>query len=49
MFASHMPISKLACGLEQLHRAYFEAIAQFSLSEQRILLHDTAAAIYKLS
>ncbi|PRY07677.1 amidohydrolase [Paraburkholderia sp. BL25I1N1] len=49
MFASHMPISKLACSFEKLYRAYFEVIAEFSVSEQRRLLHDTAAAIYKLS
>jgi predicted TIM-barrel fold metal-dependent hydrolase len=49
MFASHMPISKLACSFEQLYRAYFEVIAEFSVSEQRRLLHDTAVRIYKLS
>jgi predicted TIM-barrel fold metal-dependent hydrolase len=49
MFASHMPISKLACSFEQLYRAYFEMIAEFSASEQRRLLHDTAVRIYKLS
>jgi predicted TIM-barrel fold metal-dependent hydrolase len=49
MFASHMPISMLACSFEQLYRAYFEVIAQFSVSEQRRLLHDTAVQIYKLS
>ncbi|MFM0507535.1 amidohydrolase family protein [Paraburkholderia sp. RL17-373-BIF-A] len=49
MFASHMPISKLSCTFEQLYRAYFEVIAEFSVSEQRRLLHDTAVRIYKLS
>ncbi len=47
MFASHMPICKLACSFQQLYGAYVEVIAGFSTSEQRQLLHDTAAAIYK--
>jgi predicted TIM-barrel fold metal-dependent hydrolase len=48
MFASHMPICKLACSCEQLYRAYREVIAAFSAAEQRRLLCDTAAAIYRL-
>ena len=47
MFASHMPICKLACSFQQLYGAYVEVIAGFSTSEQRQLLHDTPAAIYK--
>jgi predicted TIM-barrel fold metal-dependent hydrolase len=49
MFASHMPLSKLACSFDQLYRAYFEVIAELSVSAQRKLLHDTAVEIYKLS
>jgi len=48
MFASHMPICKLACSYQQLYGAYLEMIKDFSTSEQRQLLHDTAAATYRL-
>lgn len=48
MFASHMPICKLACSFEQLYRAYFEVVGDFSVSERKRLLHDTAAAIYRV-
>ena len=48
MFASHMPLCKLACSFQQLYAAYFEIIADFSLSEQHGLLHDTAAKIYRV-
>ena len=48
MFASHMPICKLACSCDQLYEAYFEVIENFSASEKRQLLHDTAAATYRL-
>ncbi len=48
MFASHMPICKLACSFQHLYGAYLEVIAAFSASEKRQLLHDTAAEIYKL-
>jgi predicted TIM-barrel fold metal-dependent hydrolase len=48
MFASHMPICKLACSFQHLYGAYLEVIAGFSTSEQRQLLHDTAAGIYRL-
>ena len=48
MFASHMPICKLACSFQHLYGAYLEVIAGISMSEQRQLLHDTAAAIYRL-
>ncbi|MGH8128721.1 MAG: amidohydrolase family protein [Gammaproteobacteria bacterium] len=48
MFASHMPICKLACSFQHLYDAYFEVIEEFSVSDKRRLLHDTAAAIYRL-
>jgi hypothetical protein len=48
MFASHLPICKLACSVQQLYAAYLEAIAGFSVSEKRQMLHDTAAEIYGL-
>jgi predicted TIM-barrel fold metal-dependent hydrolase len=48
MFASHLPLSKLACSFQQLYEAYCDVIKVFSLSEKRQLLHDTAAIIYRL-
>jgi predicted TIM-barrel fold metal-dependent hydrolase len=48
MFASHMPLCKLACSVQQLHGAYLEIITNFSTTEKRQLLHDTAATIYAL-
>jgi predicted TIM-barrel fold metal-dependent hydrolase len=47
MFASHMPICKLACSFQDLYRTYFSVIRDFSAVEQRRLLHDTAADIYR--
>jgi predicted TIM-barrel fold metal-dependent hydrolase len=49
MFASHMPICKLACSFQHLYGAYLEVIADFSSSEKRQVLHDTAAGIYKIA
>jgi predicted TIM-barrel fold metal-dependent hydrolase len=46
MFASHLPICQLACSVQRLYGAYLEVIADFSVSEKRQLLHDTAAAVY---
>jgi len=48
MFASHLPICKLACSVQQLYAAYLEVISDFSVSEKRQMLHDTAAEIYGL-
>ncbi len=48
MFASHLPICKLACSARQLYAAYLEVIADFSASEKRQMLHDTAAEMYGL-
>jgi predicted TIM-barrel fold metal-dependent hydrolase len=49
MFASHMPICKLACSFQHLYGAYLDVIAGFSLSEKRQMLHDTAARIYRIA
>ncbi|BAN27932.1 amidohydrolase family protein [Caballeronia insecticola] len=49
MFASHMPIAKLACSFEQLYDAYLKTIAGFTLAEKRTMLHDTAARIYRIA
>ena len=48
MFASHLPICKLACSVQQLYAAYRDVIADFSVSEKRQMLHDTTAEIYGL-
>ena len=48
MFASHMPITRLAGGMRRLYEAYFDIIRTFSASERRQLLHDTAARVYRL-
>ncbi|MFC7397560.1 amidohydrolase family protein [Chelatococcus sp. GCM10030263] len=48
MFASHMPICKLACTFEQLYSAYLEIIEGCSLEEKRRLMGDTAAIVYNL-
>ena len=44
-----MPICKLACSFQHLYGAYLEVIADFSSSEKRQVLHDTAAGIYKMA
>ena len=48
MFASHLPIGKLSRSAREIYEAYFEIIDDFSMAEKRQLLHDTAAAIYRL-
>lgn len=49
MFASHMPICRLACSFAQLYAAYGEIIAGFTPHEQRRMLCDNAAALYGVS
>jgi predicted TIM-barrel fold metal-dependent hydrolase len=49
MFASHMPIARLACSFDHLFSAYFEVVAGFSALEKRKVFHDTAARIYGLA
>ena len=49
MFASHMPICKLACSFGQLYTAYGEIIAEFTLAEKRRMVHDNAATLYGIS
>ena len=48
MFASHMPLTLLACSFGKLYSAYLDVISEFSLPEKRQLLHDTAARVYRL-
>jgi predicted TIM-barrel fold metal-dependent hydrolase len=42
MFASHMPITKLACSFQHLYSTYCELVSDFSTSEKHSLFHDTA-------
>lgn len=49
MFASHMPICKLACSFEQLYAAYGDITEGFSQTEKRQMTHDTAAKLYGIS
>jgi predicted TIM-barrel fold metal-dependent hydrolase len=49
MFASHMPIAKLACSFQDLYRAYLGIVSGFSVSETWKLFHDTATTIYGLA
>jgi predicted TIM-barrel fold metal-dependent hydrolase len=48
MFASHMPITLLACSFGRLYGAYWDVVADFSDTEKRQLFHGTAASIYRL-
>ena len=48
MFASHMPICRLACSFRQLYDAYLEVIDGCSPAEKRQLMCDTAASVYAL-
>ncbi|SAL09367.1 amidohydrolase [Caballeronia peredens] len=49
MFASHMPIARLACSFQQLYDSYMQTIDAFSPAEKRMMLHDTAARIYRMA
>lgn len=49
MFASHVPIAKLACSFQNLCCAYLDVVADFSASEKRKLFHDTATVVYGLA
>jgi predicted TIM-barrel fold metal-dependent hydrolase len=49
MFASHMPLCKLACSVQQVYAAYFEIIAGFSSAERRQMLCDTARRVYRVA
>ncbi len=48
MFASHMPVTKLACSFQDLYNAYREVVSEFSASDKQKLFHDNAIAVYKL-
>ncbi len=46
MFASHMPLTLLACTFEHLYNAYLELVSGFSAPEQQQLFCSTAATVY---
>ena len=43
MFASHMPITLLACSFRELYCAYLDIVSGCSVSEEQQLFHDTVA------
>jgi predicted TIM-barrel fold metal-dependent hydrolase len=49
MFASLLPIARLACSFKHLCSAYLEIVREFSASEKRSLFYDTATRVYRLS
>jgi predicted TIM-barrel fold metal-dependent hydrolase len=48
MFASHMPVTRLACSFQELYSAYLDVVSGFGKLEKRQLFHDTAAVVYGL-
>jgi predicted TIM-barrel fold metal-dependent hydrolase len=48
MFASHMPIAKLACSFQNVYCAYLDVVSDLSTSEKGKLFHDTATMVYAL-
>lgn len=48
MFGSNFPIEKLWSDYASLMTAFRASLARYSASEQRAVLHDTAARLYKL-
>lgn len=46
MFASHMPICKLACSMGQLYAAYDEITSSFSEADRRSMFHAVAKDTY---
>jgi predicted TIM-barrel fold metal-dependent hydrolase len=49
MFASHMPIAKLAGGFQRLYGAYFDVVSEFTRTERQKLFSDTATRVYGLT
>ena len=41
MFASHLPMVKLACSFQDLYRAYLAVVSEFSTSEKQKLFQGT--------
>jgi predicted TIM-barrel fold metal-dependent hydrolase len=48
LFGSNFPIEKLWTQFQPLVAAYREAIAHLDIEDQRAVLHDTAARIYRI-
>ena len=48
LFGSNFPVEKLWTDYRSLLAAYREAIAGFDEAEQRAILHDTAARVYRI-
>ena len=49
LFGSNFPIEKLWTEYRPLIDAYRAAIAGYSEAEQRAMLHDTAARVYRIA
>lgn len=49
LFGSNFPIEKLWCGYAALAGAYRETAAPYSPEEQREMLHDVAARVYRIA
>lgn len=48
LFGSNFPIEKLWCSYGELIDAYRQVLAAWPEAEQRLMLHDTAARVYRL-
>jgi predicted TIM-barrel fold metal-dependent hydrolase len=48
MFASHMPIGRLARSFQDIYGAYFDVVSDFSASDKQKLFHDTSMRVYKV-
>jgi predicted TIM-barrel fold metal-dependent hydrolase len=49
MFGSNFPIEKLWTTYEEVARVTTECLARLPAGEQRAVLHDTAARVYRLA
>ena len=49
LFGSNFPIEKLWTRYERLIKAYRDAIEPYPEEEQRAMLHDTAARVYRIA
>ncbi|MCP4303518.1 MAG: amidohydrolase family protein, partial [bacterium] len=48
LFGSNFPIEKLWTDYASLATAYREAVGGYTATDQRAMLHDTAARVYRL-
>jgi predicted TIM-barrel fold metal-dependent hydrolase len=48
LFGSNFPIEKLWTDYATLYRTFREAIAYLGNAEQKAILHDTAAQLYRI-